>query len=86
MNGSIESQITRIISRAAMVPEKTVEPATPLASLGIGSLEQMECLFAVEEELHVEIDPSGLWQARTVQDVIDAVTKAVSAAAGRPPT
>lgn len=85
MSASIDARIIRIISRAAMVPEHTVTPATRLASLGIGSLEQIECVFAVEDELRVELDQPGMWQARTVQDVIDAVTKALAAADQAPP-
>lgn len=81
----IDVRVRRIISRAAMVPEDTVLPATPLRSLGIGSLEQIECVFAVEEELQVELDQPGLWQARTVQDVIDAVNTALAAPGRRPP-
>lgn len=84
MSTPIAARVTRIISRAAMVPESSVGPETALSSLGIGSLEQIECVFAVEEELRVELDQPELWQARTVQDVIDAVTAAL-AQAGRAP-
>jgi acyl carrier protein len=77
MSTTIGSQVIRIISRSAMVPVENVTPATRLSSLGIGSLEQIECVFAVEEELKVELDTPELWQARTVQDVIDAVTRAL---------
>lgn len=84
MSTTIAARVTRIISRAAMVPESSVGPGTALSSLGIGSLEQIECVFAVEEELRVELDQPELWQARTVQDVIDAVTAAL-AQAGRAP-
>lgn len=83
MTTPVTQQIIRIISRAAMVPEERVTPSTPLVSLGIGSLEQIECVFAVEEELRVELDQPGLWSARTVQDVIDAVHHAL--AAPKPP-
>jgi acyl carrier protein len=82
-SSSIANRVIRIVSRAAMVPERGVKPATPLASLGIGSLEQIECVLAVEEEFQVELDQPELWQTRTVQDVIDAVTRATSA--GKPP-
>ena len=84
MTASVESRVMRIISRSAMVPAETVTPATALASLGIGSLEQIECVFAVEEELQVELDQPELWQARTVQDVIDAVKQKL-ASPGAPP-
>jgi len=78
MTPSLDQRVISIISRAAMVPEACVRPETPLLSLGIGSLEQIECVFAVEDALKVELDAPELWQARTVQDVIDAVTKVVS--------
>ena len=78
MTRPVEACVIRSISRAAMVAERTVTPATPLASLGIGSLEQIECMLAVEEELQVELDPPELWQTRTVQDVIDAVNRALA--------
>ncbi|MBA2301352.1 MAG: acyl carrier protein [Acidobacteria bacterium] len=78
MTASLDRRIISIISRAAMVPEASVRPETPLLSLGIGSLEQIECVFAVEDALRVELDAPELWQARTVQDVIDAVAKVVS--------
>ncbi len=78
MSVSVEACVIRSVSRAAMVAEHTVTPETPLTSLGIGSLEQIECMLAVEEELKVELDPPELWQTRTVQDVIDAVTRALA--------
>jgi acyl carrier protein len=74
---TVDSRVIRIISRSAMVPLESVTPSTPLSSLGIGSLEQIECVFAVEEELKVELDQPELWHARTVQDVIDAVARAL---------
>ena len=80
---TVGSQVIRIISRSAMVPVETVTPSTALSSLGIGSLEQIECVFAVEEELKVELDTPELWQARTVQDVIDAVTRVLGSGSSR---
>jgi acyl carrier protein len=80
MTPSVASRVIRIISRSAMVPLESVTPSTPLSSLGIGSLEQIECVFAVEEEMKLELDQPELWQARTVQDVIDAVARALDAA------
>jgi acyl carrier protein len=79
MSTSVESCVLRIVSRAAMVPPTAITPETTLATLGIGSLEQIECVLAVEEELKVELDTPELWRTRTVQDVIDAVKHAISA-------
>jgi acyl carrier protein len=80
MTTSVENTVVRIVSRAAMVPRTAITPETALATLGIGSLEQIECVMAVEEELKVELDTPELWKTRTVQDVIDAVKNAMSAA------
>ena len=76
MSESIESRVIRIVSRAALVPEDRVRPETPLASIAIGSLEQIECVLAVEEAFQVELDPQELWQSRTVKDLVDAVERA----------
>ena len=78
---SIEGKVAKIISRAAMIPESEVVPTAKLSALGVTSLDQVECVLAVEETFQVEIDQEKLWQLRTVQDVIDAVQNALTAAA-----
>ena len=83
MTESVETRVIRIVSRATLAPESAVRPETLLSSLGIGSLEQIECVLAVEEALQVELDPPELWQSRTVQDVVDAVERAREDAAQR---
>jgi acyl carrier protein len=84
MSTSVENCVVRIVSRAAMVLRTAITPETTLATLGIGSLEQIECVLAVEEELKVELDTPELWRTRTVQDVIDAVKNAMAAAGHSP--
>jgi acyl carrier protein len=76
---SIEKEITRIISRAAMIPEDEVRLDAKLSELGVDSLDQVECVIAVEETFQIEVDPQALWQLRTVQDVIQAVQAATAA-------
>ena len=70
---TIESQVVEIIARAVMIPAGEVKPEARLSALGVTSLDQVECVLAVEETFHIEIDQSTLWQLRTVQDVIDVV-------------
>ena len=81
---TVDARVMRIISRSAMVPIESVTPSTPLSSLGIGSLEQIECVLAVEEAFQVELDPQELWQSRTVKDLVEAVERAREGAAQRP--
>jgi acyl carrier protein len=76
---SIEKQIARIISRAAMIPENEVRLDAKLSELGVNSLDQVECVIAVEEAFHIEVDPQELWQLRTVRDVVQAVEAATAA-------
>lgn len=86
MTDSVEARIIRIVSRATLAPESSVRPETLLSSIAIGSLEQIECVLAVEEAFQVELDPQELWQSRTVKDLVEAVERAREhAAAARDP-
>ena len=76
MTESVEARIIRIVSRATLAPESAVRPETLLSSIAIGSLEQIECVLAVEEAFQVELDPQELWQSRTVKDLVEAVERA----------
>ena len=78
---TVEREIARIISRAAMISESEVRPESKLAELGVDSLDQVECVIAVEETFKIEVDPNRLWQLHTVQDVINAVEAAMAARA-----
>ena len=80
---NIEQKIARILSRAAMIPESQVKPDATLSALGVGSLEQIECVMAVEESFQIEVDPKALWRLKTVKDVMDAVETAIRAQSER---
>ena len=75
---AVETRVIRVLSRSAMVPEEKVRPDASLTALDIKSLEQIECVFALEDEFHVELHQPDLRQLRTVQDVIDAVQRALA--------
>jgi acyl carrier protein len=75
---NIEGKVIAIIARAVMIPVSEVKPGAKLSALGVTSLDQVECVLAVEETFHVEIGQTDLWQLRTVQDVIDAVKNALA--------
>ena len=77
----LERRVAQLLSRSAMVPEESVRPDVQLSDLGMGSLEQIECVMSLEDELRIELPVADLRRLRTVQDVIDAVRQA-SADAG----
>ena len=73
----VQVRVIRVLSRAAMLPETAVTPDASLTALGIKSLEQIECVLALEDEFRVEIHQPDLRTLRTVQDIIDAVQRAL---------
>ena len=75
----IQAQTIEIISRAAMVDPSRILPETSFAELGVDSLAQIECVFSLEEAFQIEIGEEELWQLRTVRDLFNAVSRAVSA-------
>jgi acyl carrier protein len=75
---AIETRVIRVLSRTAMVAEERMTPGASLTALDIKSLEQIECVLALEDEFHVELEQSDLRTLRTVQDVIDAVQRALA--------
>lgn len=77
---TIEEQVIAVLGRAADLPPESLARDARLASLGIGSLEQIECVLALEDELHVELREPDLRALRTVQDVVDAVHRALGEA------
>lgn len=77
----LDRKVIALLSRSAMVPESQVRPDAELQELGMGSLEQIECVMALEDELQVELPVGDLRKLRTVQDLIDAVRQAAPDAA-----
>jgi|tagenome__1003787_1003787.scaffolds.fasta_scaffold14170805_2 acyl carrier protein len=80
---SLENRVIALLSRSAMIPEKDVRLDSELESLGMGSLDQIECIMAIEEELKVELPIADLRKLRMVSDVVEAVRQAAADAGTR---
>lgn len=80
---TVDRRVIAALGRAADLTPESLARDAPLASLGIGSLERIECMLALEDELQVELPEEDLRALRTVQDLIDAVQQAVAAASRR---
>ena len=74
----VDARVIAVLGRAAMVPTSLLERHKPLRDLGIGSLEQIECILALEDEFEIELPDRNLRQLHTVQDLVDFVTGAVN--------
>lgn len=73
---TIESRLIDVISDQLGVDEAEVTPtANFFADLGADSLDSVELVMAVEEEFDIEIDDEIGDSLKTLQDVVDLVTK-----------
>ena len=75
---SLDARVIAVLSRAAMIPESAFGRDKKLTDLGIGSLEQIECVLGLEDEFQVELPDPDVRRLKTVQDLIDLVEKAVA--------
>lgn len=76
-----ETILAKIRAHAEEDPS-TITLATPLADLGIHSLELTEIIFDLEEEYDIEIEmnTASAWEnLNSVQDIVEAVRKLVGA-------
>ena len=75
---TVDSRVIAVLSRSAMLPESELGRDKTLAELGIGSLEQIECMLGLEDEFQVELSDTKLRKLKTVQDLVDFVKTAVA--------
>lgn len=75
---TIESRIISTVVDQLGVRESDVTPAANFVEdLGADSLDEVELVMALEEEFDVEISDEAAASFKTVQHVIDHVTKAL---------
>jgi len=77
----------RIIREAARTPPPTLRPAHNLElDLGLDSMQRVELLSQLEEQLGGNVDESQLAGIYTVRDLADAVLQSAASGAGAPGT
>ena len=70
----VEVKVKKIISEQLGVPESDVKPeASFVNDLGADSLDTVELVMALEEELRVEIPDEDAEKIATVQNAIDYI-------------
>jgi acyl carrier protein len=80
---NLDAQVIAVLSRSAMLPASVLSGDKRLADLGIGSLEQIECILALEDEFKIEFPDTNLQKLETVQDLVDFVRRAAPPQPGR---
>lgn len=71
--------ILGIIADEARIDVDRLRPDATLASLGIGSLDVVSALFAVEDRFGVEIEPEALNDVTTVDQLVARIADRISA-------
>jgi acyl carrier protein len=72
--GDIASRVIKEIAFHAAMPAEDIKPEHQLVSdLGFDSLDEVECVMALEDEFGVEISDESASKFRTVRQVIDYV-------------
>jgi acyl carrier protein len=65
------NQLLDIIAKEGLVPRESLTPDSKLAELGIPSLEMINILFEVEDQLGVVVETEDMNGVLTIQDMMD---------------
>ncbi len=80
--GDIATQVGDIVAEQAKIDRSLVKPEATLKDLGVASLDAIEVIFDIEERFDIRFPDQGTnFDSDTVQDLINAVHKAVDAKA-----
>jgi acyl carrier protein len=75
----IASRCIDIIAKSKNISPETITLATTFDELNADSLDKINISFEVEESFNIDIPDEALGSIRTVGDMVDGVTKLVSA-------
>jgi len=75
---SIERRVVELVADAAGVAVTEVDPTAEFTSVGMGSLERLECVLNIEDAFRVELDESDLRKLRTIRELVAAVEQAIA--------
>ena len=77
--GEIEQKVIAIIHDQKTIPDEALAPDTPLADLGIDSLDALSILFAVEESFGITVPDDRARSIRTMDDMITTIEELLPA-------
>jgi len=76
VSNNLEGEIRSIVAEILEIDESKITPdARFVEDLGADSLDTVELVMALEEEFGIEIPDEDAEKAKTVQDVIDYISK-----------
>jgi acyl carrier protein len=69
----LEQKVLAIIQEQKTLSHNDIRPETPLAELGIDSLDALNILFALEESFGISIPDDKARGIRTVDDMVSTI-------------
>lgn len=75
MEQQLYEQIKTILSETFKVPEDDIRPDATFESLELDSLDLVELMMVIEEELGVRIEDDEAEEIRTVADAVDKLAE-----------
>ena len=76
----LQTRVFSVLSKYGFVPSETVTLDTPIKDLGLDSLDTIQILFALEEELGIEIEGEGFRDVSNVRQIFGMISLAVAGA------
>jgi acyl carrier protein len=74
---NLKSEIAAIISEVAEVSAERIDEHTPMAELGVDSLDALRIIAAIEKKYQIEVPEEDISGVRTVSDIIGLVAASV---------
>jgi acyl carrier protein len=69
----IAQKLIEIVRQEKTIPDDKLALDTPLADVGIDSLDSLTILFAIEEQFHISIPDDKARTIKTFGDMVDVV-------------
>lgn len=74
---NLKSEIAAIISEVAEIPAERIDENTPMAELGVDSLDALRIIAAIEKKYQIEVPEEHMGSVQTVSDIIGLVAASV---------
>lgn len=71
-------KVIKVIASQLNIPEADVSLESTFDNLGADSLDQIEILMRVEEQLHIEISDECCEHVKTVKELVDCVNSIIN--------
>ena len=82
MSDELEEKVLSVIATSKRIPRERVSIDSSLEDLGMDSLDQLNLLFALENDFNISIPDEEAKSIRNVREMVEGVRKLVAGASG----